>query len=401
MSTVKPVTKVEEAVPLAPEPRLRIVFSTNSPFTYSGYATTANEVYLKIRDEGYPLALSNFYGQQGYVKEIDGVTHYPSIDLPYGDDAMVHHSTDFKADITITNQDTWCLDPNHLRMLKRWIPWVPIDHDPVPPSVVERMRLAYRIITCSRFGYEQIKTFGLHSTYIPYTVDTDIYKPMDRIAARKKFGIPEDAFVFGMVAANKDNPPRKSFQEVLDAFKIFFKSHPNAYLYMNVPMGSPAGFPILEYAKILGISERIYHNVNYNIFYKFDRGAVAEIINCFDVSLNPSMSEGFGLNIIEAQACGIPVITNNFASQPELIIEGETGWATKVAHKRFSHLLSYVGDPDTGHLAELMETAYNADRVKMGEAARKHVIENYDSKVVFEKYWKPFLKTVESEVYPK
>lgn len=381
--------------------KLRILLSTNTPFSYSGYATTANEIYLKIKDEGYPLALSNFYGQQGYITEIDGVTHYPSIDLPYGDDAMVHHSNDFKADITITNQDTWCLDPNHLRQIKRWIPWVPIDHDPIPPSVAERMALAYRIISCSQFGQAQLKVHGFHSTYIPYSVDTTLYKPLDKKALRKKFGLPEDGYIFGMIAANKDNPPRKSFQEVLDAFKMFLANHPDAYLYLNVPMGSPGGFPILEYARFLGVAERIFHNQNYNIFYKFGRDAVAEIINCFDVSLNPSMSEGFGLNIIEAQSCGVPVITNNFASQPELVIKDETGWVCEVGYKRFSHLLSYVGNPDVKSLHEKMELSYVADRVEMGKKARKHMEENYDSKVVYKKYWSPFLAKVEREVYPK
>lgn len=379
--------------------RLRILINSNTPFSYAGYSSTLNEIYLKIKDEGYPLSLSNFFGQEGYMKVIDGVTHYPKMNNPYGDDAMLFHGRDFKADIIISNQDTWPLDYNLLKQLNRWIPWVPIDHDPVPPAVIERLRLAYRIITCSKFGHEQLKNFGIHSTYIPYSVDTELFKPMDKKALRKKYGIPEDGFVFGMVAANKDNPPRKSFQEVMDAFKMFLKNHPVAYLYFNVPMGNPQGFPILEYAKIIGIADRVFHNDNYNIFFKFGREAVAEIINCFDISLNPSISEGFGLNIIEAQACGVPVITNDFTSQPELIIDGDTGWKTKVAHKRFTHLSSYVGEPDTQDLYEKMELAYEADRKVMGEEARKYVVENYDSKLVFEKYWKPYFAKVEAEIY--
>lgn len=378
---------------------LRILVSSNTPFSYAGYSSTLNEIYLKIKNEGYPLALSNFFGQEGYVKEIDEITHYPKMNNPFGDDAMVFHSKDFRADIVISNQDIWPLDYGLLKQIPRFVPWVPIDHDPVPPAVVERLRQAYRIITCSKFGYEQLKNFGLHSTYIPYSVNTEIYKPMDKKAMRKKYGIPEDAFVFGMIAANKDLPPRKSFQEVMDAFKIFLGTHPNAYLYFNVPMGNPQGFPLLEYAKVLGISERVFHNDNYNIFFKFDRQAVAEIINCFDVSLNPSISEGFGLNIIEAQACGIPVITNRWTSQPELVIENETGWVCEVAHRRFTHLSSYVGEPSTASLAEKMELAYDADRVKMGEAGRKWIQDNFDSKLVFEKYWKPFLQMLNDEIY--
>jgi glycosyltransferase involved in cell wall biosynthesis len=110
------------------------------------------------------------------------------------------------------------------------------------------------------------------------------------------------------------------------------------------------------------------------------------------------MSEGFGLNVVEAQACGVPVIVNDFASMPELITE-ETGWKTDVAHRRFTHLLSYVGEPDTKSLAEKMELSFNADRKKMGEAGRKNAVENYDSKLVYEKYWSPYLKRIEKEIY--
>lgn len=378
--------------------KLRILISSNTPFSYSGYATTLSEIYLKIRDEGYPLALSNFFGQEGYMKEIDGVIHYPKMNNPYGDDSMFFHGKDFKADIVISNQDVWPLDYSILKSLNRFVPWVPIDLDPVPPAIVERLRLAYRIITCSKFGYEQLKNFGIHSTYIPYSVDTEVFKPMDKKEMRKKYGIP-DGFVFGMVAANKDMPPRKAFQEVMDAFKMFLQKHPDAYLYFNVPMGNPQGFPILEYAKILGIAERVFHNENYNIFFKLGKKEVAEVINCFDVSLNPSISEGFGLNCIESQSCGIPIILNDWTSMPELIIDGKTGWKTKVAHKRFTHLSSYVGEPDTQDLYEKMELSYKADRKVMGESARKHIQENYDSKVVFEKHWKPFLEMVEKEIY--
>jgi glycosyltransferase involved in cell wall biosynthesis len=384
-----------------PVKKLRIAMNTNSPFTFSGYAQTANEIFELIHNEGYPLAMLNFYGQEGYVKDIGGIVHYPKLANAYGDDSMVYHARDFKADIVISNQDSWTLDPNLLRQVNRYIPWVPIDHDPVPPSVVERMRLAYRVIACARFGQEQLRNHGINATYIPYSVNTDIFKPLDKIAARKKFGIPQDAFVFGMVAANKDLPPRKSFQEVLDAFQMFVQKHPNSFLYLNVPMQMPGGFPILEYAKFLGIADKLFHNEDYNIYFKFDKKAVAEIINTFDVSLNPSMSEGFGLNVIEAQACGVPIITNNFTSMPELIIEGITGWTTKVVRKRFTHMLSFVGEPDTQDLYDKMELSFAANREAMGVAGRQYIKDNYDTKRVFEDYWKPYLAKLEKEIYPE
>jgi glycosyltransferase involved in cell wall biosynthesis len=53
-----------------------------------------------------------------------------------------------------------------------------------------------------------------------------------------------------------------------------------------------------------------------------------EVINCMqqaDVLLFPSHSEGFGLVAIEAQACGLPVISTNSSALPEVIQHGKTG----------------------------------------------------------------------------
>jgi glycosyltransferase involved in cell wall biosynthesis len=201
------------------EKKLRIIVSTNSVWSTSGYAVIAKSLFPRIVKEGYALAASNFYGQEGGTFMLDGVKQYPKMSSAWGDDSLFHHQRDFKADIAMTNQDIWTMDMQLLKGLNRFIPIVPIDHEPPPPAVYERLKLAYRIVTYSKFGHDQLQKMGLYSTYIPCSVETDIFKPLaDKGKCREGIGIPKDKFVFGMVAANKDNPPRKSFQEVMDAF---------------------------------------------------------------------------------------------------------------------------------------------------------------------------------------
>ena len=43
------------------------------------------------------------------------------------------------------------------------------------------------------------------------------------------------------------------------------------------------------------------------------------LYNCADLFVYPSLYEGFGLPPLEAMACGIPVITSNTSSLPEVI----------------------------------------------------------------------------------
>jgi glycosyltransferase involved in cell wall biosynthesis len=49
-----------------------------------------------------------------------------------------------------------------------------------------------------------------------------------------------------------------------------------------------------------------------------DKETLVQIYNAADVLVAPSLYEGFGLTIIEAMACGLPVITSNVSSLPEV-----------------------------------------------------------------------------------
>ena len=49
-----------------------------------------------------------------------------------------------------------------------------------------------------------------------------------------------------------------------------------------------------------------------------DKDTLVSIYNAADILLSPSLYEGFGLTIVEAMACGTPVITSNVSSLPEV-----------------------------------------------------------------------------------
>lgn len=384
-----------------PKPRkLRILVNTNAQWATSGYAIIVKSLFPRIRDAGFPLAASNFYGLEGGKIQFEGITQYPKMASAWGDDSLVHHGADFKADICMTMQDIWTMDPNNLRNANRFVPVVPIDHNPTPPMVFERLKMAYRIVTYSKFGHDQLQKEGLYSTYIPLTVETDIFKPLgDKAKYKKELGIPEDLFVFGMVAANKDNPPRKSFQEAMDAFALFKKKVPKSCMYFHTFIEQMGGFPIKQYATFLNILPDIYYIKPYDLMMHVDRPNLAKIYNAMDCLLAPSRNEGFGIPIIEAQSCGIPVIVNDSTSMPELVKPGETGYVCKSLARRFTAMLAYVEIPDTNSIYDCMMRIYNKDRVKMSESARKWIVDNYDSNTIFTTKWIPFLDRIEKEIY--
>lgn len=68
----------------------------------------------------------------------------------------------------------------------------------------------------------------------------------------------------------------------------------------------------MNYAKDLGVSEKVVSikQPNHNI--------LVALFNACDTFIFPSLSEGFGWPVIEAQACGAPVIASNLAPMPEV-----------------------------------------------------------------------------------
>lgn len=397
MARVKPIRK---------EKKLRIMLNSNAVWSPSGYGQQAAQFVPKMVAEGYEVACVDFYGLQGGIMHLDGVWHYPVMNHSWGEDAMINHAKHFKPDVVFTLQDIWVLNPQaltELSKISKWIPIVPIDHEPVPDPIFNRLKLAYRVVTYAPFGERELKNKGMHSTYIPHTVPTDIMKKHDKAKMKKVLGLDEDTFLFGMVAANKDNPPRKSFQEVMEAFAKFHKKHPKSALYMHTVIKTDKGFPIDMFAKKLGIEEAILHPDIYELQYLINQEQMGKIYSSFDCLLAPSLNEGFGVPLIEAQTCGVPVITNDYTAMRDLVKDGFNGYKTRVAYERFDSLQSYIGIPDVDHLYELMEKMWDHREdgtiEQMGENGMKFVKENFDLELVWNRHWKPFLEKLEKEIH--
>ena len=382
-----------------PDRKLRIHWNSNGVMAHSGYSTQTKLIVYGLLKAGFSIAHTAFYGLEGGCVTIDGLKVYPKIGEMWGSDAMLYHGEDYKADVNVSFQDAWPLNPEMMKQVKRWIAYVPIDSSPVHPQVFERLKLAWKVITFAEFGRKSLADKGMSSNLIYHGVDTETYKPMDKEECRKTFGLPKKDYWFGMVSANKDNPPRKSFQEVLDAFAEFKKTHPESAILMQTQVSNPSGFPLRDYIAYLGLQNDVFFISDYQSMFKLDSEGMAKLFNCFDCLLCPSQSEGFGLPIIEAQSCGVPVITTDWTAMTENIIDQKTGYLVKVSAKRWTAGNCYFGIPDTKDLQEKMEKVYKSDRKKMGEAARNYILDKYDFDKVLLPKWIKFFEDVESEVY--
>jgi glycosyltransferase involved in cell wall biosynthesis len=388
---------------------MKLLIHSNAPTSKTGYGVQTQLLVDRLVADGHDVAVSATYGQpagngMGSYTTPSGVKVpvYPSWFLTSGDDVIGAHAKHFfGADEgwIIPLIDVWSLQSPNLAAFNV-AAWAPVDHEPVPGMVLKFFeRSKARCIAMSRHGEYEFKVEGLDPAYIPLAVDTKVYKPTPTatiegrtVTGRQFLELPEDAFVVGMVGMNKDPNDRKGFGPGFQAFAEFHKQHPNSVLFVHTEKsGTGGGINLPELARFAGIPDKAIRFTNqYAYMIGFPPNLMALMYSAFDVLLQPSAGEGFGVPLIEAQACGTPVITTNFTAQGELVgagwkVGGERWWddASRAWYIRAS-------------IPELVDRLQQAKATpKASDVARKFA-EQYDADYVYDTYWRPYLLTLDT-----
>lgn len=345
------------------------------------------------------MAYFAFYGLKGGVINAGETRIYPASKNPWGEDIVGSHMRDFKADALISLWDIWVVGEAFAGRAYPWIPWTPIDQDPAPPKVVERAKQAYKVLTYSQYGTEKLRDAGVDAVYIPHGVAVDVFHPGDKREAREKAGLPQEAFVVGMIAANKGYPSRKAFPENLLAFKAFREKHPEAVLYLHtLETISSGGIDFRALMDNLGLPrDSVIFCDQYFYTLGFPEEYMADAYRSMDVLLAASMGEGFGLPILEAQACGTPVITTRATSMPELTW---AGYCVEPACKFWTPLNAWAVLPSVDGIIEALEKVYDWDEDERARVTTRAVgyAQDYSWDAVVDRYWRPFLEELEGEL---
>jgi glycosyltransferase involved in cell wall biosynthesis len=202
-----------------------------------------------------------------------------------------------------------------------------------------------------------------------------------------------------MVAANKGYPDRKAFQVQLRAWAEWAKDKPGALLYIHTePTTMYGGLDFAALVRALGIEHKTLFPDRYAYFKGLPAEMMALLYNAADVYLGASMSEGFGIPLIEAQACGLPVVTTDFSAMPELV---RWGYAVKPADMVWTPLNSWQAWPDVKGIQAALDSLYeewDADGRCWDPAQRLHVQERihkeYSWDAIARDNWRPLLETL-------
>lgn len=242
----------------------------------------------------------------------------------------------------------------------------------------------------------------------PIGCDMDLFRPISRNdlrikTIRKQLRVEDDEVMILTVGGDVTS---KGAQEVLKALKQVDKYFPKWKYVCKVWGGESADDHWDDEQKLI---EELGDSSDKVIYLE---GSLAPefmplLLNACDIYAAPSRLEGFGMIQMEAEACGVPVVSINEMGPKETIVHGETGFLASVAetvelkkeivhpHMGFEEqgvvefekpkIFAYRASVEeiTDYLLRLMNS--EELRRSMGEKGRAHATRNFEYRMIARK----------------
>jgi len=223
-------------------------------------------------------------------------------------------------------------------------------------DMVVAVSSAVREDLVARFPFVAQRCVTIHNG-----VDMLRFSPGGSRGMREVVGAGAGDVVIGTVARLV---PVKGLEYLLQAAGILLKKYANLR-FVVVGSGGLRG-RLEELARDLGILGRVV----------FVGGCddVVPWLSSFDMLVLPSLTEGFGVSVLEACACGLPVVVTKVGGLAEIVQDGVNGWLVPPANPR--------------ELAEAIGclVRYPEKRVQMGMAGRRMVEERFSLEAILREW---------------
>jgi glycosyltransferase-like protein len=181
------------------------------------------------------------------------------------------------------------------------------------------IRSAERCFVVSEVWRERLEaTYGIHATVVPNGVDVERFSPVpasERAALRERLGYGEGPLFLSIGGIEA----RKNALATLDAFARVRERHPSARLAIA------GGASVLDHsayrrafeARAAELGLRLGEDLAVTGVLRDDE--IVALLRAAHVFVFPSLVEGFGLVLLEALACGTPVVTSAIAPFDEFL----------------------------------------------------------------------------------
>jgi D-inositol-3-phosphate glycosyltransferase len=222
-------------------------------------------------------------------------------------------------DIIVLLNDPWNINdpnnsPSYLDMLKRTqvtcpvVAWLAVDGTNQHASPLNDLA---HVAVWTQFAADELRRGGYTGpiSTVPLGVDTSLFYPRDRAESRAKVcppTIPSDAYLVGAVGRNQ---PRKRLDLTLAYFAdwITRDNISDAYLYLHIGPTGDVGCNIPSLVRYYGLAGRVII-AETPLGMGYDESIMPYVYSALDCYLSTSQGEGWNLPMLEAMACGVPVI---------------------------------------------------------------------------------------------
>ncbi len=233
-------------------------------------------------------------------------------------------------------------------------------------EILENLNLT--ITTCSKWlAGEALRSRLLSDKKIisvPNPLDTNLFKPFKKTLARENFKLPLDKKIILIGAMNlKDE--RKGFRYLIEGLNII----------NNLKFKNKLDIELVVFGKL---DQNVLSRIPFNVHQLGKLNSENEIVmayNSADVYVAPSLEDNLPNTVMEAMACGVPVVAFNVGGIPDLVDDGENGILVEL--KSSEELAKAIGKI-------LVDEELNK---KFSLAARQKILNNFDQQIVAAKYY--------------
>ena len=153
----------------------------------------------------------------------------------------------------------------------------------------------------------------LEARVIPNGVDLTVFHPADKHTSREILGIPQDAKVLLFAANGIRRNAFKDYETLQDAVGLVAERlQGQRVLFLALGEAAPV--------------ERIGRAEVRFVAFVSDPKAVARYYQAADIYVHAARAENFPITVLEALACGTPVVATAVGGIPEQIEDGKTGF---------------------------------------------------------------------------
>ena len=413
----------------------KILWVGEAPYLNTGYAVYAKNILGYLASLGkYEIVQLGIYAKESELHKYNFtwtiVPNCPESNTPeheqYKSDELAQFGSyrfeevcaEFKPDIVCNIADVWMFEfifrSPYLPYFKT-ILMPTCDSEPQPKQWLDVYAKSDKILTyCDWAKDELIKGMGQeHSSKMigsASPVAAECYFPKDKNRLRHQMGIGIHETIFGTVMRNQK---RKLYPQLFESFRKYLDMGGDGKLFCHTSYPDK-GWDFQMMLKRYNLSNNVLFTYKcmkcdgYSIdtftslikeckqcrdvtskMCTVDDGIEAEdlanIYNIMDFYIQPCTNEGFGMPIVEAAACGVPVCATDYSAPSDVIkklggipiehtfsIEHETGLKKAII--------------DTDHLASIMLEVYRTPKEMMN-------LRRIQTRELFEKYYSSWKRT--------